>query len=246
MQHIEERHCLNCNAIISKDSKFCSKCGAKTHVSEVNHRKEIQKFLAAFLANALYILGLYLIKIDSNYVNALILDGVFFISTLILAILFINDLKPFVQFRKLSILKTMHYFEIQILLTAGVILLSPILTDLFDLKDANIIAPYVDAPLPLLTAILSMAIFPAITEELSFRAILFTQLEKLTSGYSTVIVTGLLFALVHFSFISFIWLIPMGLYLGWIRLREKTIWYGVSCHFLHNFIVIFIDYFDLY
>ncbi|WP_411765949.1 lysostaphin resistance A-like protein [Winogradskyella sp. A3E31] len=100
---------------------------------------------------------------------------------------------------------------------------------------------YLDNPLP--WAILFVAITPPVFEELAFRGFLFNQLEGIISTKATIIATAFIFALIHFSFISLLWIFPFGLLLGYLRSKYQTLWYGIVIHFIHNFIVLMIDYF---
>ena len=75
---------------------------------------------------------------------------------------------------------------------------------------------------------------PAIFEELGFRGFLLSNLLKITEVDQAVYVSAFLFAIIHLSFISLFWLIPFALFLGFTRIKEQTIWYGVIFHFTFN------------
>jgi membrane protease YdiL (CAAX protease family) len=129
---------------------------------------------------------------------------------------------------------------IQAVLTTSVMLLAKWMTGQ-GVSFHDSCAVYRDSSHPYVLALLSIAIFPALTEELAFRGILFAQLERLTTRNGSILVTGFLFAWTHFSFLSLIWLVPAGLFFGWMRARYNTIWYGVVCHFAHNATIVFVD-----
>lgn len=242
----EKLLCDYCGTPLINQINFCSKCGNRIVPIDTGHRLEIKKFLGAFFAILVYLLSLYLLEIKGDYVNVIIISGIFLFGVIILSFIFLNEVKPYIGIRALKLQKLVKYLAIQIVITVFVFLMAHFLNGSLGLKGSSMFAIFKGAPYPLMMAIISVAIFPAITEEIGFRAVLFGQLEKLTSGLSAVIVTGLLFALVHFSFLSFIWLIPSGIFLGWVRLKERTIWYGVVCHFTHNLIVVVIAYQDFY
>lgn len=96
---------------------------------------------------------------------------------------------------------------------------------------------------PLLWTILFVAIFAPIFEELAFRGFLYHLLQKVTSENLTIVATSALFALVHFSFLSIIWIFPFGLFLGYLRKRYRTLWLPMIVHFIHNFIAVMLDYY---
>lgn len=114
---------------------------------------------------------------------------------------------------------------------------------LFEGND-NYYREYLYLDQPLLWAIFFTAILPPIFEELGFRGFLFNCLQKVVNERITIVATAFVFALIHFSFISFIWIFPFGLILGYIRSKYNTIWYGIIIHFIHNLIVLMLDYYS--
>lgn len=95
---------------------------------------------------------------------------------------------------------------------------------------------------PLFWSFIFIALLPPIFEELAFRGFLFNLLSKVSSKNLTIITTSFLFALIHFSFISFIWIFPFGIFLGYLRSKHNSLWIPMIVHFIHNFIVLMIDF----
>ena len=95
------------------------------------------------------------------------------------------------------------------------------------------------APIPIM--IYSIALMPAIFEEIAFRGILFNYLSTFLDDKLVVMVTGFVFAAMHLSTLSLIWLIPFGILLGIMRNKYSTIWYGVIFHFVFNLTSCLID-----
>ena len=87
---------------------------------------------------------------------------------------------------------------------------------------------------PKIAMLVLIALYPAIIEELAFRGILQEGLLKCIVPEQVVYVNAFLFAIIHMSLISFFWLLPFAIWLGKIRMKEGTIWYGVIIHFLFN------------
>ncbi|MFY7669941.1 CPBP family intramembrane glutamic endopeptidase [Tenacibaculum sp. MEBiC06402] len=114
---------------------------------------------------------------------------------------------------------------------------------IFPNENLNILYDYSYLEHPFLWSILFVAILPPIFEELAFRGYLFNNLLKLISPKSTIIATAFLFALIHISFISIIWIFPFGLFLGYLRKRYNTLWIPMLVHFTHNFVVLILDYY---
>ncbi len=113
---------------------------------------------------------------------------------------------------------------------------------LFEEYYDNSLADYMTLSQPLAWAIFFIAILPPIFEELAFRGFLFNQVQKVASNKVTIIATAFIFALVHFSFISLLWIFPFGLVLGYLRSKYQTLWLGMVVHFIHNLIVVLLDY----
>ena len=74
--------------------------------------------------------------------------------------------------------------------------------------------------------VLFVAIMPALFEELGFRGFLLQKLLQVVDKKQAIFISGFLFAIMHTSFISLFWLIPFGLLLAYIRIKENTIWYA--------------------
>jgi len=100
---------------------------------------------------------------------------------------------------------------------------------------------YKDSPYPLLLCILSIGVVPAIFEEIAFRGILFSELLFVTNKNAVILITSILFTLLHFSVISIIWLFPFALAMGYLRAKYNTILYGVLAHFTYNTSIVVIE-----
>jgi sodium transport system permease protein len=102
-------------------------------------------------------------------------------------------------------------------------------------------------PFPLL--ILSLALAPAVCEELFFRGLLFRSFRSAMSPAATVVLTGVLFGAFHLitsSGLGLSRLFPttlMGLVLGWVCLRSGSVIPGMILHFLHNSLTLSVAYF---
>lgn len=86
--------------------------------------------------------------------------------------------------------------------------------------------------------VLSIAIFPAITEEIAFRGLLQHWLHVAVRPATAIALAGALFAALHFSLLSFPYLFACGLLFGWMRWRTGSLWPSIVAHFLHNFAVL--------
>ena len=90
-----------------------------------------------------------------------------------------------------------------------------------------------------LIAIAIMAFFPALFEEVLFRAGFQNILYRwLKSPIIAIIITSLLFSLVHMSVYLFLSRMVLGLVLGLMYHKTKNIWVNIIAHFLNNAIAV--------
>jgi uncharacterized protein len=86
-----------------------------------------------------------------------------------------------------------------------------------------------------LIAVLMMALLPAIFEEALFRGAmqnLFCRWWK--KPLLAIIVTSVVFSLIHASWYLFLSRMVLGFVLGWMFYRSKNIWINIIAHFLNN------------
>lgn len=95
-----------------------------------------------------------------------------------------------------------------------------------------------DSSLPLL--ILAIGILPGFFEELGFRGWMQSIWRETLSPRRALVLTACFFAIVHLSVVSLGWLLPMGLWLGWLRERSGSIWPGVVAHMGHNTAIVLV------
>ncbi|HMI78678.1 MAG TPA: CPBP family intramembrane glutamic endopeptidase [Ferruginibacter sp.] len=88
-------------------------------------------------------------------------------------------------------------------------------------------------------AIVIMAFFPALFEEIFFRGALQNLLERWWKApLIAIIVTSLLFSLIHFSLYLFLSRALLGFILGLMYQRSKNIWVNIIAHFLNNTVAV--------
>ena len=85
--------------------------------------------------------------------------------------------------------------------------------------------------------IISVCLVAPITEELFFRGALWHILEKFLSKKYVFIITSILFALAHVEPYHIIGVLPVGVYIGWLRLRSNSIFPPILAHMTNNLIV---------
>jgi len=90
---------------------------------------------------------------------------------------------------------------------------------------------------PLIIAIISIGIQPAFTEELLFRGLILDGLSRNYSKRKAIIVSALLFGLIHFNPWQFLLGFIIGIFLAWICIETKSILLCIYIHFLNNTLV---------
>jgi uncharacterized protein len=84
-------------------------------------------------------------------------------------------------------------------------------------------------------AVFIIAFFPAVFEELLFRGVLQNLLTKWTKkAMLSIIISSLLFSLIHASYYLFISRFILGMALGLLFYYTKNIWVNIFAHFINN------------
>jgi len=82
---------------------------------------------------------------------------------------------------------------------------------------------------------LVVALTPAICEEFLFRGLVQYNLSKATNHKLGFIITGVIFAMYHANPFSFIPLIALGIYFGYLVYKSGSIFLAMLAHFVNNF-----------
>ncbi|MDG2015175.1 MAG: ABC transporter permease subunit [Pirellulaceae bacterium] len=102
---------------------------------------------------------------------------------------------------------------------------------------------------PIWMLLLSMAIVPAICEELFFRGLLFRSLRTELSPWRTILATAILFGTFHLisagglTISRFLPTTIMGVILGWVCYRSGSVIPGILLHAIHNAITVCFAYY---
>jgi len=91
-----------------------------------------------------------------------------------------------------------------------------------------------------LLMVLSLAIFPAITEELVFRGIIMKEYKPCGTIFS-MLFSSVLFAFVHFDLRLFPIYVALGMLIAWIAFITRSVWAAVIVHAVYNIYVIFFE-----
>lgn len=93
-------------------------------------------------------------------------------------------------------------------------------------------------------AFITLAILPAVSEELFFRGVMFKMAAKGTRKIIfSIVLTAIVFALFHADFYGFISIFMAGILLGFIYYLTGSLWLSMLAHAIHNGLQIILVYF---
>jgi membrane protease YdiL (CAAX protease family) len=101
------------------------------------------------------------------------------------------------------------------------------------------------SPLELLLVVLTVAVVPAVSEEVLFRGLVQRDLESLVGGTKSAVIAGLLFALYHLNPFSLVPLATLGIVFGLIVYRSGNLTLAMIAHFLNNFLASLALYYNI-
>jgi len=243
----ETYYCDACDSEVKGFHRFCHNCGEylgsdATRISLFNH----SQLQSAFKFFIIY-LFVCLVVHFTNWFDAY--DRLFWVEiflgsvTLFYVWINFNEIKPVLRFRNFSFVRLTGCISLAAIISVFVNIIVTKLNISFFGTDASYYGRYSIYTMPAMIMIYSIAVNPAIFEELAFRGVIYNYLNSFLNERLVVIVTGFTFAIMHLNFISLFWLVPFGILVGAMRKRFGTIWYGVIFHFIFNFIAVL---FDLY
>lgn len=88
---------------------------------------------------------------------------------------------------------------------------------------------------------ISTAIVPAFVEELLFRGVVLSSIRPYSEG-GAILISSLLFGLMHQTPFQLFYATAIGVVLGIIRVKTGSIWTGVLVHFFNNFLSVIQTY----
>jgi len=239
--------CETCSNEVKSFHRFCYNCGsylapAGTHVS-IHKNKNLQ---SAFLFFFIYLFVCLVVRFTglfNNYNNLIWVEVFLGAVILIYAAINFRGIKPILKFRNFNWIRLTGCISLAVIASVIINILISQLNISFFGTDESFYGRYSIYSMPVLVMVYSIAVYPALFEELAFRGIIYNYLNSFLNEQLVVIITGFMFAIVHLNFISLFWLVPFGVLVGAMRKRFGTIWYGVIFHFTFNLIAVL---FDLY
>lgn len=234
---MSETRCPHCQGEMIANTRFCSSCGF--HVEVVAPQAEDAKpFTGLAAVMTIYFLMLVVcgyLKFGHHVASFDLLEtSVLAISGIILVFAFNNRKELF----PILFNKNIRWWLLPIIALGAVAANIGIsqLVEFINPLNSKLFRPYMyeDTTHPLMWSILNIAIQPALFEELTFRGLMHNHLQRSMGITEAMVITSLLFAILHLSPISFLWLFPFGFLAAWMRKRSGHLWYGIVFHFCFN------------
>ncbi len=236
--------CNNCRKYVVAGSKFCRHCGT-IQEKIIDHEVHKPVIAALVIFYSLELLLCLLVHFNDNisgWKALMIVDGIMAFSAIFFFAFIWHDVKHLLRWKSFSVKKSLLYASAAIAASFIVHwLITKLNLTLFE-SDNYYYYTYLSSPSPALFMVLMTAISPALFEELAYRGFVMGGLLKIMDSRAAIFISAFVFALIHLSLLSFFWLFPFALALGYLRVKENTIWYGVLVHFCFNGLVCLLEF----
>lgn len=243
----EVYYCGECSYQVKGHHRFCYHCGAYlgSDTTQVNlfNNSNLQSAFSFFIIYLFVCLTVQFSNWFDNYDHLFWAEIFLAVFTLIYVFKNFKTIKPLLIFRNFNVVRLTGCISLAAIASLIVNIIVTKFNFSFFGTDTSYYTRYSIYSMPAVVMIYSIALNPAIFEELAFRGVLYNYLNTFLNDRLVVIVTGFAFAILHLSFISLFWLVPFGILVGAMRKRFGTIWYGVIFHFTFNLVAVL---FDLY
>ncbi|MBV8390130.1 MAG: CPBP family intramembrane metalloprotease [Mucilaginibacter sp.] len=243
-------HCSTCNEQIAPGSRFCKYCGA-AQIQECYTSSSEEKWIAIKQLGLFFVIDAVICCIAgfTDFFKSFTWHVTIDILLASCAVFFFfynwRSTRSLLNWKSFSITKLLFYCLSAILASFTVSFVVGWLNRALFSKVFSYYAFYEDLHHGKLIMISFIAVMPALFEEIGYRGFLLQKLLQVVDKKQAIFISAFLFAIMHTSFISLFWLIPFGLYLAYIRMKENTLWYGVCVHFCFNFTVCMSEFYRL-
>lgn len=248
------RPCRRCGAELPQRAAFCQQCGCERPTNIIKRRasdrhendqrwKAVRDTIAFYTIILATIIPLAWVDESSMATAQLIVSGIDAIIITATVFIWRIPILPTLAFKRtvknivpitVGLLIALLGFNLlyhHILLT-----IFPGITEL-QYRDAFDLAGY-----GLAIQLFSIAVMPAIWEEIAFRGLIQERLQRLLSPSEALILTSILFGIIHCNFWSAPVLIIIGIGLGWLRLKTGSLLPSIIVHGLHNACILLLEY----
>ncbi len=82
-----------------------------------------------------------------------------------------------------------------------------------------------------------LCLIPGITEEIAFRGLIQHWLHTVLKPWRAILLTSALFTALHLSVVSAPYIFLIGLLLGWVKWKNRSLYPSILMHIVHNWVV---------
>jgi membrane protease YdiL (CAAX protease family) len=242
---INPNQCQACKNEVKSFHRFCYNCGSYLAPLQLRLHKhrELQSALLFFFIYLVICLVVRFTSLFNNYNNLFWVEILLAGITLAYTAINFRSIKPVLMFRNFNLQRLTGCISLAVIASVIINIVITKLNISFFGTDESFYGHYSIYTMPVFVMIYSIAVYPALFEELAFRGVIYNYLDNFMDEKLVVIITAFMFGIVHLNFISLFWLVPFGILTGAMRKRFGTIWYGAIFHFTFNLIAVL---FDLY
>ena len=175
--------------------------------------------------------------------SPLFLCALFFIYSKSNRINYISELKPKTKLNPYVVLICFVVVAISLFMMSGVFNCFDYLFVSLGYKVSGEMVFEINSVHRLFLAIFSMAVMPAIFEELIYRGIVLKGLLQKFKPQVAILISTLLFTLMHGSLDQTLFQFFLGYLLGFVAYKTQNITYSIMIHFLNNLTVLLLTFF---
>ncbi|HLP21225.1 MAG TPA: CPBP family intramembrane glutamic endopeptidase [Chitinophagales bacterium] len=235
----EALRCTACNQPLSPQSRFCPGCGSLLQplaqsISDYSFNGTAKLLVVFYMVQLILCLLVSALDVFNDYRNVFWVEMFLAFWTLVFAFANAKDIVPLYKVTNINL-------PVLGLCAVGAVLFSIVIgfvVDWFNLeilgKQFSYFQLYKDLKYSRIFFVLSIAVYPAIFEELAFRGVVYNYVNSVSGSFNAIVISSMTFAIIHVSIVSLVWLIPFALVIGYLRYRYNTLWYGMVIHFLFN------------
>lgn len=230
-------YCRNCEKPIVEGNRFCAGCGVSQNQQELaDHSKKWSHLqgIGLFFGIEIIICAASLLIEKQTPETALFFQILAAVTTLSFVGSDWKNNKYLLKWESFSIWKLGICIVLAVIGSLIVQFVVFYIDKMVSPEQSDSYAIYRSRPYGNYLMVLSFAVFPAIFEELAYRGYLMQKLLQVVDKREAIYITSILFFLIHFSLLSFFWLLPFAVLLAYIRTKENTLWYGIFIHFVFN------------
>jgi membrane protease YdiL (CAAX protease family) len=245
--------CAGCQGVLRAGAQFCPSCGHTLGAAAVEPARELSEPAAGRFASqwkdikrVVWLFGLlllsslvlgFVVRSNSTPWPDAVLSGIDAAIVLAFAATRHRDLRPLLSTPRLNRRSVLALGGIALIFVAA-------MGAYFDLLEhmgvplARLSDTYVAAGWPVSAMLLLVSAMPAVFEELAFRGVIQSALERVVEWREAWLIQAALFSVLHLTPLAFPSHFLMGLCFGYMRTRSRSLYPGMLLHAAWNALVL--------